>query len=307
MNVQYTQYFDKKEMKMSNNIDKTRSVKNPNKSSNIPFIITIVVIILALIGFGTFLFTKKSESADPQNWTLDDSAKEVSAEYVANPSEGVYIKFSNTESPRHIIDLFTDPMCSYCNQLDDAAGKKIKQYVEDEDIEFRVHPITYASEKAGLRYSPRIWEAIMTLAEQGDGKAAWNMYLTSYANKPDSVNDPEITSENLANAAERAGASSESIEKIKGITDGQVAIDASEANVLAMESHPDVESVGTPLLILDGTGVVQNAIDLKSWTGYIEDTWSDEEMEQSRKDSEEYRKQTSEAENPQESDVNNEQ
>lgn len=299
MHVQYTQYFDKKEMKMSNKINKTRSVKNPNKSSNIPFIITIVVIILALLGFGAFLFTKKSESADPQNWILDKSAKEVNAEYVDNPAEGVYIKFSNTESPRHIIDLFTDPMCPHCDQLNDAAGEKIKQYVEDEDIEFRVHPVTYTSENAGLRYSPRIWETIMILSKEGDGKAAWNMYLTSYANKPDSVNTPEITSENLANAAERAGASNESIEKIKEITDGQIAIDASEANVLAMESHPDVESAGTPLLILDGTGIVQNAIDLKSWTGYIEDTWSDEEMEESRKDSEEYRKQTSEVSNPQ--------
>ena len=282
---------------MSNNIDNTSSVKNPNKSSNTPFIIIIFIIILALIGFGAFLFTKKSEYADPQNWILDESAKEVNAEYVANPSEGVYVKFSNTESPRHIIDLFTDPMCSYCNKLDDAAGGKIKQYVEDEDIEFRVHPITYVSEESELRYSPRIWETILTLAEQGDGKAAWNMYLTSYENKPKSVDDPEITSENLANAAERTGASNESIEKIKKITDGQVAIDASEANVLVMESHPDVESVGTPLLIVDGTGIVQNPIDLDSWTGYIEDTWSDEEMEKSLKDSEEYRKQKEDSEN----------
>lgn len=277
---------------MSTN-NKSKTVKNPNKSSNIPFIITVVLIILALIGFGVFLSTvKKSDSSDPQNWKLSESAKEVNVEYVANPSEGAYIKFSNTDSPRHIIDLFTDPMCSHCNQLEDAAGEKIKKYVEDEDIEFRVHPVTFTSEQAGLSYSPRVWETIMILADQKDGKAAWNMYLTSYKNKPRSINDPEINAENLANAAERAGASGESIEKIKQITDGQIAIDASEANVLAMESHPDVDSAGTPLLILDGKGVVQNAIDLKSWTGYIEDTWSDEEMEKSLKDSEEYRKQT---------------
>lgn len=290
----YTQLFDKKGNTMSTNITKSRTVKNPNRSSNIPFIITIVIIILSLIGFGFFLLMNKSEeSTDPQNWKLHNSVKDVNAEYQANASEGVYIKFSNTDNPRHIIDLFTDPMCPHCNQLDDAAGKKIKKYVEDEDIEFRVHPVTYTSEQAGLTYSPRVWETIMILAENGDGKAAWNMYLTSYENKPKSVNDPEVTPENLANAAERAGASPESIEKITQITDGSMGVEASNANVLAMESHPDIEEVGTPLLILDGNGIVQNAIDTDSWTGYIEDTWSDEDLEKSRQDSEEYRKQTS--------------
>lgn len=284
-------------------IIKSKTVKNPNKSSNTPFIITIIVIIAALIGFGVFLSTnKQEEAADPQNWKLNDSVKEVNAEYVANPTQGVYIKFSNTDEPRHIMDLFTDPMCSYCNQLEEAAGKKFKKYVEDENIELRVHPVTFTSEKAGLNYSARVWETVMILAQNGDGKAAWNMYITAFVNKPKSINDPEITSENLANAAERAGASSESIDQIKQITDGQAGHDASEANVLAMEMHPDVESAATPLLILDGTGVVQNAIDTKSWTGYIEDTWSDEELEKSRNDSEEYRRQTSEAANPQPSD-----
>lgn len=258
-----------------------KTVSNPNKDRGSLVVVAIVATVCALIGLSVWWVSTNNQLIGDSNLSNN-----VRAQYVQSQDEGAYIKFSSTDNPRHILDLFTDPMCSHCVKLEQVAGSKFKEYVETDGIELRVHPMTFTGDQTS-DYSAQFFETMMILANNSDGAAAWRVYNKSFDTRGDHYGET-LNADQLVNIAQKNGASEQSLDQVSKITKGDTAREAGNLNITVMELHQNIEYPATPTLVLDGSGVVQDPVNLESWTGYVEDTWTEEDLRKSKEDADKY-------------------
>jgi protein-disulfide isomerase len=151
------------------------------------------------------------------------------------------------------IDLFEDPMCPYCGELEHKHGQELAQAIDDGRVAVRYHMLAFLDQlSASGDFSTRAVAASQCVAVTGDAVAysAFHTALMSPENQPAERGDSDHTNEDLAQMARDAGASDEAA---ACITDGtqieQARLDAEAGRQLLATTG----ATGTPAVVHNGT------------------------------------------------------
>ncbi|MFZ2176016.1 MAG: DsbA family protein [Rhodococcus sp. (in: high G+C Gram-positive bacteria)] len=165
------------------------------------------------------------------------------------------------------IDLFEDPMCPYCAELENRNGQELAQAIDDGAVAVRYHILNFLDRlSASGDYSTRAVAASQCVAETGDAVAysAFHAELFSPANQPKENGSDDHSNEELAQLARDAGASDDAARCItSGARVEQAAIDA-EAGRQALAASG---ATGTPAVVKDGT--VIDALGNENWVSQL--------------------------------------
>ncbi|MEV0946125.1 DsbA family protein [Rhodococcus sp. NPDC049939] len=165
------------------------------------------------------------------------------------------------------IDLFEDPMCPYCGELEHQSGQELAQAIDEGKVAVRYHILNFLDQlSASGDYSTRAVAASQCVADTGDAIAysAFHAELFSPANQPQENGSTDHTNDDLAQMAREAGANDAAVQCISsGANVNQAAIDA-EAGRQALAASG---AQGTPAVVKDGT--VIDALSNPNWVAEL--------------------------------------
>lgn len=150
------------------------------------------------------------------------------------------------------IDLYEDPMCPYCAQLEHTNGQEMAQKIDEGSLAVRYHTLDFLNRlSASGDYSSRAAGALMCVADTGDAVAfsAFHTALFSEDNQPAENGDSDHSNADLAGIARDAGASDEAA---ACITDGAKVEAATAAAQTGREALAASGAAGTPAVIVNG-------------------------------------------------------
>ncbi|EID80197.1 MULTISPECIES: DsbA family protein [Rhodococcus] len=165
------------------------------------------------------------------------------------------------------VDLFEDPMCPYCAELENKNGQELAQAIDDGKVAVRYHVLNFLDQlSASGDYSTRAVAASECVAETGDAVAysAFHAALFSPSNQPKENGSSDHTNEELAQIAGDAGASDEAVQCITAGAKVEQARAHAEAGRQALAASG---ATGTPAVVEDGT--VIDALSNENWVSQL--------------------------------------
>lgn len=165
------------------------------------------------------------------------------------------------------IDLFEDPMCPYCAELEHKHGQELAQAIDDGRVAVRYHMLAFLDQlSASGDYSTRAVAAAQCVAATGDAIAysAFHAALMSPDNQPAERGGSDHSNEELAQMARDAGASDEAAQCIAdGARVEQARADAEAGRQLLATTG----ATGTPAVVHNGT--VIDAFGNENWVAEL--------------------------------------
>ncbi|MFD9662153.1 DsbA family protein [Rhodococcus sp. NPDC059968] len=165
------------------------------------------------------------------------------------------------------VDLFEDPMCPYCAELENKNGQELAQAIDDGKVAVRYHILNFLDQlSASGDYSTRAVAASECIAESGDALAysAFHAALFSPSNQPKENGSSDHTNEELAQIAGDAGASDAAAQCITTGAKVEQARTHAEAGRQALAASG---ATGTPAVVEDGT--VIDALSNENWVSQL--------------------------------------
>ncbi|MFC9837115.1 DsbA family protein [Rhodococcus sp. NPDC127530] len=165
------------------------------------------------------------------------------------------------------VDLFEDPMCPYCAELENKNGQELAQAIDDGKVAVRYHILNFLDQlSASGDYSTRAVAASECIAESGDALAysAFHAALFSPSNQPKENGSSDHTNEELAQIAGDAGASDAAAQCITTGAKVEQARAHAEAGRQALAASG---ATGTPAVVEDGT--VIDALSNENWVSQL--------------------------------------
>lgn len=151
------------------------------------------------------------------------------------------------------IDVFEDPMCPYCAELEHKHGQELAQAIDDGKVAVRYHMLAFLDQlSASGDYSTRSVAAAQCVAQTGDAIAysAFHTALMSPDNQPAERGSSDHSNDDLAQMARDAGASDDAAQCIAdGTRVEQARADAEAGRQLLATTGAS----GTPAVIHNGT------------------------------------------------------
>lgn len=165
------------------------------------------------------------------------------------------------------IDLFEDPMCPYCGELEHKHGQELAQAIDDGRVAVRYHMLAFLDQlSASGDYSTRAVAALQCVAQSGDAIAysAFHSALMSPDNQPAERGDSDHSNGDLAQMARDAGVSDEAAQCIAdGTRVEQARVDAEAGRQLLATTG----AAGTPAVVHNG--VVIDALGNENWVAEL--------------------------------------
>jgi protein-disulfide isomerase len=164
-----------------------------------------------------------------------------------------------------IVDIFEDPMCPFCGQLEVKHGQELAQKIDEGSVGVRYHMVVLPqldeSSSSG-DYSSRAVAASHCVAESGSAVtySAFHATLFSAEFQPEENGDSDHSNAELADMATASGAP-ESVATC--ITSGTMADAASADAETARAALAAAGAAGTPGVLVDGQ--VVDALRDSSW------------------------------------------
>ncbi|MEE2031211.1 DsbA family protein [Rhodococcus chondri] len=221
----------------------------------------IAVAVVAVLVIGGVLW--QSGSTDSRNdgyGTVQNSAVQVSLE-----DDGTILL--GLPDATETIDLFEDPMCPYCAELEHKHGQELAQAVDDGRLAVRYHILAFLDRLSSSGdYSTRSVAAAQCVADSGDAIAfsAFHDSLFSPDNQPAEGGNSDLDNEQLAQMARDAGATDEAAQCIADGTRVEQAAADAEAGRQALAA---TGAAGTPAVIHNG--VVVDALGNENWVAEV--------------------------------------
>ncbi|MDH6282053.1 DsbA family protein [Prescottella agglutinans] len=243
---------------------KPKSVKyNPQPtSSKATYVIggLAIVVIAALVIGGVLLTKTKDEPRNAGYGAVQNSAVQVTMEDAGVVRLGLP-DVTNT------IDMFEDPMCPYCAQLEQKHGQEVAQAIDEGKLAVRYHILNFLNRlSASGDYSTRAVAASQCVAQSGDAIAYSKFHgeLFSPANQPPENGKSDLSNEDLAKLASDAGANEATVNCItSGERIQQAAADAETGRAALAASG----ATGTPAVIHNGQEV--DALGNDNWVSEV--------------------------------------
>ncbi|SNT32829.1 DsbA family protein [Rhodococcoides kyotonense] len=155
------------------------------------------------------------------------------------------------------VDLFEDPMCPFCGQLEVKHGQELAQKIDDGVLTVRYHMVVLPgldAVSASKNYSSRAVAASHCVAESENAVvySAFHAGLFSADFQPEENADTDRSDSELADLARSSGASDTTVDCItSGALTEQAATDAATGR----EALAATGASGTPGVVVDGTVV----------------------------------------------------
>ncbi|QCQ91911.1 DsbA family protein [Rhodococcus sp. SGAir0479] len=241
-----------------------KSVKyNPQPtSSKATYIVGgLAIVVIAALVVGGILLTRDSDKPRNEGYgAVQNSAVQVTMEDAGVVRVGLP-DVTNT------IDLFEDPMCPYCAQLEQKHGQEVAQAVDEGKFAVRYHILNFLNRlSASGDYSTRAVAASQCVAQTGDAIAYSKFHgeLFSPDNQPAENGKSDLTDEDLAKLASDAGADEKAVNCItSGERVQQAAADAETGRAALAASG----ATGTPAVVHDGQ--VVDALGNPDWVSQV--------------------------------------
>lgn len=219
----------------------TFNMENNNKNRSFLIVITLVVI-AALIAVVFFVYNNKNKAA-PEN-----IGKNLEVSYTEQSDMGSYIEFKLPGANKKVIDNFSDPQCDHCATFKKNNEENILQALKMKHT-LRFHPMTFLDKQNNNDYSSRVTEALVILAKNNESQAAWELYNEIWDNQ-----EATTTNAQLADFSQNHGASPESAQKIRELSEGTLGKSIGDVNFSAVSQN--IGQVTVPLVLIDRTTLV---------------------------------------------------
>jgi protein-disulfide isomerase len=230
----------------SNNLPQPKS----NRSTYVLGALAIVVIAVVVIG-GVIWQNNRNETRNEGYGSVQNSDVTTSV-----GSDGSVLL--GLPGAAKTIDVFEDPLCPYCAQLEVKHGQELAQAIDEGNVAVRYYLLNFLDEvSASGDYSTRAVAATLCIAETGDGPAysAFHAALFSVEGQPKEKGSSDHTNEELAAMAKAAGANDDAVQCI---AEGAKVGDAKQAATAGYQAMQDVGGEGTPAVFVDGNQVDTN-------------------------------------------------
>ncbi|WP_455901439.1 DsbA family protein [Rhodococcus gordoniae] len=221
----------------------------------------IAILVIGVLVVGGVLWS--SGGSGPRNddyGSVQNAAVEVSIE-----DDGA-ILLGRPDAPR-TVDLFEDPMCPYCAELEHKHSQELAQAIDDGQLAVRYRMLAFLDRASSSGdYSTRVVAAAQCVAESGDARAfsAFHNAVLSPDNQPAEGGKGDIDNAGLAQMARDAGASED---VAQCITDGARIEQASADAEAGRQLLATTGAAGTPAVVYEGT--VVDALGNENWVSEL--------------------------------------
>ncbi|WP_420750019.1 DsbA family protein [Rhodococcus sp. O3] len=233
----------------------------PTSSKSTLILGGLAVLVIAALVIGGVLWQSNSGKARNEGYGgVQNSAVQVTVE-----DNGVALL--GRPDAATTIDLFEDPMCPYCGELEHKHGQELAQAIDDGRVAVRYNMLAFLDQlSASGDYSTRAVAALQCVAQSGDAIAysAFHSALMSPDNQPAERGDSDHSNEDLAQMARDAGVSDEAAQCIAdGARVEQARADAEAGRQLLATTG----AAGTPAVVHNG--IVIDAFGNENWVAEL--------------------------------------
>ncbi|MFD4293123.1 DsbA family protein [Rhodococcus sp. NPDC058532] len=218
----------------------------------------IAVLVIAAVVIGGVLWS--SNRSKPRNEGYGGVSN--AAVQVSTDAEGV-VRLGVPDAPT-TIDLFEDPMCPYCAELEHTNGQEVAQKIDEGQLAVRYHTLDFLNRlSASGDYSSRAAGALLCVADSGNAIAfsAFHTALFSPDNQPAENGTTDHSNADLAQLAKDAGADEPTA---ACIADGAKVEQGAAAAQTGREALAATGAAGTPAVVLSD-GTVVDALGDPNW------------------------------------------
>lgn len=236
---------------------------NPQPESSLSTYILggVAVVVIAVLVIGGVLWSNNRNDARNDGYgTVTNSDVEVSL------GENGAVTLGVPGAP-NVVDIFEDPMCPYCRELEHRSGQELAQTIDEGRVEVRFHVLNFLDQLSSSKdYSTRAIVASQCVALAGDGPAyaSFHSQLFSEEFQPEENGGSDHTNEELAQLARDSGASDEAA---ACIASGERVEQAGQAAQTSMQALAATGSQGTPTVLVNGELV--DALGNPEWVSQI--------------------------------------
>jgi len=225
--------------------------------AGVALVVVVAVIVVAILW--------QRGGDEPRN---DGYGSVRNAEVVSTVSDDGVVELGVPGAPR-TVDIFEDPMCPFCGELEVKHGQELAQKIDEGTIAVRYHMVVLPQLNqlsASGDYSSRAVAASRCVAESSDAivYSAFHAELFSTEFQPEENGETDHSNAELAEMATRNGASTSVADCI---TSGSAADVASADAETARAALAAAGAAGTPGVLVDGQLV--DALRESSWVESI--------------------------------------
>lgn len=238
-----------------------RAVPQPMSSRSTYLIGGLAVLVIAAIVIGGVLWgASRSKPRNEGYGGVSNAAVQVSVEADGSARLGL-------PDARATIDVFEDPMCPYCAELENTHGQELAQKIDEGAVAVRYHTLDFLNRlSASGDYSSRAAGALMCVADSGNAIAfsSFHSALFAPANQPAENGKSDHSNADLAQMAKDAGVDEPTA---TCISDGAKVAQATAAAQVGSQALAATGARGTPTVVKDG--VVIDALGNPNWVATL--------------------------------------
>ncbi|WP_330178734.1 DsbA family protein [Nocardia sp. NBC_01503] len=225
----------------------SKHTPRPVSSKTTYALAAVAVVVVALIIFAVSQWSKGGSDSIRNDGYGPPHDPAVS---VAMDSDGAIVL--GKPDVAKTIDVYEDPLCPACGQLEKLYGQEIAQQVDEGKLAVRYRLVNFLDSKSSSKdYSTRAIAANECMAQAGDGPAYAKYHSLLFTTKQPSEGGSDYNNQDLAAIAKDSGASADAL---KCITTGDRLDSARNHADSAMKALTAASGnrVATPSVFLDG-------------------------------------------------------
>lgn len=218
-----------------------------------------IVIIIAVIVIGVMMNAKNSAT--------QGDGYGVSTQSVATMDDAGVITVSNGD-PELSLDVYEDALCPICADFEHQYGQQMAQAIDEGQLELKFRMVDFLNGySASGDYSTRALAALQAVAKVDGDKPgvfmAFHTALYDAKNQPKEKGSSDLSNDDLAKIAGKAGASDEAQQLIKDGDQVSAATADAQTNLASLNDAAAKigRQAGTPTIAKDGVPVSTNDTD----------------------------------------------
>ncbi|MFF0816428.1 DsbA family protein [Rhodococcus sp. NPDC003318] len=242
----------------SKKVKPVKASPQPTSSRSTYVLGGIAVLVIAVVVIAGVLWS--SNRSKPRNegyGGVSNSAVQVSAD-----ENGVILL--GVPNAATTIDLYEDPMCPYCAQLEHTNGQEMAQKIDEGALAVRYRTLDFLNRlSASGDYSTRAAASLLCVADSGNAVAFSAFHTALFAEdvQPEENGDSDHSNAELAQIAKDAGADDTAVACISDGTNVEKAAASAQAGRQALVA---TGATGTPAVVT-ADGTVVDALGNPNW------------------------------------------
>lgn len=234
----------------------SKHTPQPVSSKTTYALAAVAVVVIAVIAFAVFKWNSGGGGEIRNDGYGPSHNSEVS---VALDSEGAIVL--GKPGVTKTIEVYEDPLCPACGQLERTYGQEIAQQVDEGKLAVRYRLVNFLDAASKSKdYSTRAVAANECVAQGGNGPAYAKFHSLLFTTKQPEEGGADHSDKDLASIAREAGAADEVISCIITADRADTARNHAESALKTLNAALD-DRAATPAVFLDGKKIDVNDSD----------------------------------------------